>query len=158
MKKLMLAVAMTAFTCAAHAADYVIIDKQATVNVSAELAWSRIGDYCAIADWSEMECKITSGDGATGTVRWLTGDIDEVIVGLTPLSHTYVQTKGNLTATGYHGTVQAIPGASASATIRWVAIYDQSVLPEENRAAMQQGINGFYQAGIENMKKLAEGK
>lgn len=157
------AILATAFlTTPTLAADWVVIDKHATIDAPAQAAWAVIGDYCSIGTWFAMKCEITSpgpgGDRSIGTVRVLNGEIEEVIVGATALSHTYVQTKGSMDTTGYHGTVSLSPDAGgATSTLRWVGIYDQSVLSDdEARAAAKARLNGAYQAGVANMKALVE--
>lgn len=158
------ALALLALSTPALAADYVVIDKQATVAASPSATWAVIGDYCSIGVWFGMKCEITStgpgGDRSTGTVRLLNGDIEEVIVGATARSHTYLQTQGSMDTTGYHGTVSVAPQSDgAGAVIRWVGIYDQSALPDdEARAAASAQLNGAYQTGVRNMKTLVEGK
>ena len=148
--------ALFAFTTPALAADYVVIDKQSPVAATADDAWAVIGDYCAIKDWFG----IASGDGGVGTVRVLNGEIDEVIVGATARSHTYTQTRGSMQAATYHGTVSVAPSADgASAVIRWVGVYDQSVLPDNAaREAALARFSGAYETGIANMKALVEGE
>ncbi len=155
-------------TTPALAADWVVIDKQTTLDAPADAAWAVLGDYCSIGVWFAMKCEITSpgpgpgGDRSIGTVRILNGEIEEVIVGTTALSHTYVQTKGSMDTTGYHGTVSLSPNTDdgqggATSTLRWVGIYDQSALPDdEARAAANARLNGAYETGVANMKALVE--
>lgn len=146
------------FTTPALAADWVVIDKQTTINAPAQTAWAAIGDYCSIGTWFGMKCEITSGEGDVGTVRVLNDEIVEVVVGATALSHTYVQTRGSMDTTGYHGTVSLAPNSdSKTSTLRWVGIYDQSALPDdEARAAASARLNGAYEIGVANMKTLIE--
>jgi hypothetical protein len=37
----------------------------------AKEVWARVGKYCDISAWLNVDCKITSGDGGIGTVRVL---------------------------------------------------------------------------------------
>ena len=147
-------------TSPALAGDYVVIAEEATVDATAEAAWAKVGDYCAIEIWMGLKCEITSGNGGTGTVRLLNGEIEEVIVGSTANSHTYMQTKGSMKTTGYHGTVSVSANKDGkSSTLRWIAVYDQSALPDDaTRAATREQFGGFYQNGVASMKTLAEGE
>lgn len=161
-----LCAALALFTTPVFAADWIVIDKRATVNAPAQAAWAAIGDYCSIGTWFGMKCEITSpgpgGSGDVGAVRVLNDEIVEVIVGATALSHTYVQTKGSMDTTGYHGTVSVAPNTDdgqdgKTSTLRWVGIYDQSALPDdEARAAANAQLNGAYETGVRNMKTLIE--
>lgn len=151
--------ALFALTAPAHAGDYVVISEEATVDATADAAWKVVGEFCSIADWTEFTCEMTAGDGGTGSIRVLNGEIEEIIVGSTAHSHTYMQTIGSMVATGYHGTVSVTPNEDGtSSTLRWVGIYDESVLPEDARAATREGLTGFYKMGAANMKALAEGE
>lgn len=158
MKKFSIYLATVLLTTPAFAADYVVIAEEAQVNATADAAWAKIGGFCAIADWTEFTCAITAGDGGTGTVRLLNGEIEEVIVGSTATSHTYLQTVGSMVATGYHGTVSVtLNPDGTSSTLRWVGIYDESVLPDdEARTAARARFGGFYKGGVASMKALAE--
>lgn len=152
--------ALIAFSPSASAGDYVVIAEEAQVNANAEAAWAKVGDYCSIEIWMGLKCEITTGDGGTGTVRLLNGEIEEVIVGSTANSHTYFQTVGSMVATGYHGTVSVTANDDGeTATLRWVGIYDESALPDDAaRAATREQFGGFYKAGVASMKTLAEGQ
>jgi len=145
-------------TAPAHAANYVIIAEDAQVAATADAAWAKIGGFCGIADWTDFECAITAGDGGTGTVRLLDGEIEEVIVGSTATSHTYLQTVGSFVAAGYHGTVSVTPNADGTtSTLRWVGIYDEAALADDAaRAATRERLTGFYKMGAAKMKTLAE--
>ena len=62
------------------------------VKAPADAVWKRVGKFCDIGEATPSpagnSCKYLSGDGDFGTVRSL---VNEVLVGQTPLSYTYVQ-------------------------------------------------------------------
>ena len=69
---------------------YVSLYMEVTVNRPAADVWKRFGGYCAVAEWMNTPCTITSGkDGELGAGRTLGGG--EVLVGKTPASYTYTQ-------------------------------------------------------------------
>jgi hypothetical protein len=69
--------------------EYVRIEMEIDVAKPADEVWAAVGDYCDIAEWLNVDCEITSGDGGMGTVRVLAGGrITEILVAQTDLSHT----------------------------------------------------------------------
>ena len=73
----------------ALAPTYVSIPLEITVNRPAAEVWKRVGKYCDIGEWLQVQCTITSGkDGEFGAVRSVAS---EVLVGKTELSYTYTQ-------------------------------------------------------------------
>src|ERR1041385_8654435 len=85
-----LALAAFAFTNSARAAEpeYATVKMQIDVAKPAKEVWSKVGGYCDISKWLNVDCKITSGDGGIGTVRALrNGAVVEILVGKTDLSY-----------------------------------------------------------------------
>jgi len=64
-----------AFAGHALAADpqYTTIKMEIDVARPAAAVWSRVGGYCDISKWLDVDCVIKSGDGGIGTVRVLGG-------------------------------------------------------------------------------------
>ena len=72
--------------------EYTRIEMEIDVEKSASDLWARVGDYCAIREWANIDCEITSGEGEMGTVRELIGgQIIEILVAKTDLSYGYTQ-------------------------------------------------------------------
>src|SRR5215467_9739812 len=73
--------------------SYVSINLEVTVNKPAADVWKRVGKYCDIAEWLQLQCAISAGkDGELGAVRSLAGGgILEILVAKTELSYTYTQ-------------------------------------------------------------------
>ena len=70
--------------------EYVTIKMEIDVARPANEVWAKIGDYCGISEWLEIDCEITSGDGGIGTVRSLAGGrITEVMVAQSDRSYGY---------------------------------------------------------------------
>jgi hypothetical protein len=54
----------------AHAADYVTIPLEASVNAPAEVTWKKVSGFCDIGAWLKTSCVITSGKAdEVGAVR-----------------------------------------------------------------------------------------
>jgi hypothetical protein len=48
---------------------YVTIPLEITINKPAAEVWARVGKYCDIGEWLQVQCRIVSGNGEVGTVR-----------------------------------------------------------------------------------------
>ncbi|HWK55452.1 MAG TPA: SRPBCC family protein, partial [Hyphomicrobiales bacterium] len=91
--------------------EYVTIKLEIDIAKPAAEVWAKVGDYCDIGEWANLECVISAGDGGVGTVRSLAGGrVTEIMVAQTELSYGYTQpvvegTPYNL----YHGFMEARP-------------------------------------------------
>jgi hypothetical protein len=127
------------------------------VNRPAAEVWARVGKYCDIGEWLQVQCRITSGkDGEVGAVRSIGR---EIMVGKTDLSYTYTQpVQDGRPYILYHGTVEAKPLTATTCKILYTLIYDNSTLADDaarDRDKAQR--TAQFTRAIENMKILAEG-
>jgi hypothetical protein len=137
--------------------NYVSIPLEITVNRPAAEVWKRVGKYCDIGEWLQVNCTITSGkDGEFGAVRSIG---NEILVGKTELSYTYTQpVRTGQAYILYHGTVEARPLTATTSKIVYTLVYDNSTLADD--AAREQDKarrTAQFTRAIENMKILAEG-
>lgn len=143
-------------TGAAQAADYVSIVQETDLNVPAETAWNKLKGYCDIGKWLNTTCEITSGtDGELGAVRKIAGRVEEVIVARTPLSYTYADPNQPIL---YHGTVEVRPVSATASKLVYSLFYDQTTIPEANRAANRDGRAKMFANVMQTMKGVAEAK
>jgi hypothetical protein len=136
---------------------YVTIPLEITVNRPAAEVWKRVGKYCDIGEWMQLNCTITSGkDGEVGAVRSVGG---EILVGKTELSYTYTQpVRAGRPYNLYHGTLEARPLTPTTSKIVYTLVYDNSMLPDDAaKKADKEQRTARFTAAIENMKILAEG-
>jgi hypothetical protein len=140
---------------------YVSIPLEIDVNRPAAEVWKRIGKYCDIEEWLQVDCVITSGkNGEVGSIRSLrNGAVIEILVAKTAMSYTYTQPvrqgqRYNL----YHGTVEAIPVSATTSKLVYTLVFDNSMLAEDaaREKDIQQRTVQFTRA-LNNMKTLAEG-
>jgi hypothetical protein len=136
---------------------YVSIKMEIDVDRPAREVWDKIGGYCDIGAWFQMDCRITAGtDDDFGAVRSVA---NEVLVGRTEMSYTYTQpvregTPYNL----YHGTLEARPVTATTSKILYTLVYDNSMLADD--AARQQTIEPrgtLFVGALQNMKIIAAG-
>ena len=140
---------------------YTSIPLEISVNRPAAAVWQRIGKYCDIQEWLQVDCMITSGkDGEVGTVRALrNGAVIEILVAKTGMSYTYTQpVREGVRYNLYHGTVEAVPVSATSSKILYTLVFDNSMLADDaaREKDIQQRTAQFTRA-LNNMKTLAEG-
>lgn len=147
---------------AAHAVaapDYRTVRMEIDVNKPAAAVWSKIGPYCAISEWFDLDCKILAGEGGIGTVRSLrNGSVVEVLIAKTDLSYGYTQpAKEGSFYNLYHGFLEAKPTGRNTTKIIYTLFFDASDKPDE--AAKQADIaqrRMRFEAGLMKMKQQAE--
>jgi hypothetical protein len=129
------------------------------INKPAGEVWAKVGQYCDISKWLDLDCKIVSGDGGIGTVRSLAnGRVLEILVGKTDLSYGYTQpVKEGVFYSLYHGFMEAKPVTASTSKIVYTLVYDVSDKPDE--AAKQADIaqrRTRFEAALKKMKQVAE--
>lgn len=151
--------AMLVFSGALAEPEYTTIRMEIDVAKPAEEVWAKVGGYCDISEWLDVDCTITSGDGGIGTVRELAGGrVTEVLVGLTDLSYGYTQpaTPGEFYDL-YHGYMEARPMSENSSKLIYTLVYDISDKPDQ--AAKDEDIarrRAMFDGALRRMKDIAE--
>jgi ribosomal protein S28E/S33 len=136
---------------------YATILMEVDVNRPAAEVWKRVGKYCDIGEWFQMQCTILSGkDGEVGAVRSVAG---EILVGKTDLSYTYTQpVRAGSVYNLYHGTLEARPVTATTSKLVYTLVYDNSMLADDAaREADKQRRTQQFTGALQNMKTLAEG-
>ncbi len=147
------ALAATSSAIAASAAEpeYTTIKMEIDVAKPAKEVWAKVGGYCDISKWFNVDCKITSGNGDMGTVRVLAmGRVTEILVAKTDLSYGYTQPAPegkfyNL----YHGFLEAKPVTATTSKLLYTLTYDVS--DKADKAAKDADIAGRrtrFEAGL----------
>lgn len=139
--------------------EYVTIDMEIDVAKPAAEVWTKVGDYCHIADWLNIDCTITSGEGGMGTVRSLAGGrVIEVLVAQTPLSYGYTQpAKEGVFYNLYHGFLEARPTGADSTKLMYTLLLDVSNLADQAaKDANVAGRRATFEAALGRMKEIAE--
>lgn len=139
--------------------EYTTIELEIDIDRPAEEVWARVGGYCDISQWLNVDCVITSGDGGMGTVRVLAGGrVVEILVAQTELSYGYTQpaVEGQFYNL-YHGFMEARPVSDTSSTMLYTLVYDIS--DKADQAEKDADIarrRGMFETALQNMKALAE--
>lgn len=139
--------------------EYVTIELAIDIDRSAQEVWERVGGYCDIAEWLNVDCEITSGEGEMGTVRVLAGGrVIEILVAQTELSYGYTQpaVEGQFYNL-YHGFMEARPVSDTSSQMLYTLVYDISDKADQaERDADIARRRGMFETALQNMKDLAE--
>lgn len=141
--------------------EYATIRMETDVAKPAKDVWAKVGKYCDISAWLNVDCKITSGDGGVGTVRVLAGGrVSEILVGQTELSYGYTQpVREGQFYNLYHGFMEARPVTATTSKIIYTLVYDVS--DKADKAAKDADVAGRrtrFEAALASMKKIAEAK
>lgn len=137
--------------------NYVSIPLEINVNRPAAEVWKRIGKYCDIGEWLQVNCTMLSGkEGEFGSVRSVA---NEILVGKTELSYTYTQpVREGRPYNLYHGTLEARPVTATTSKLVYTLVFDNSMLADEAaRERDKQQRTATFTRALENMKILAEG-
>ncbi len=138
---------------------YLVIPLEIAIDRPAAEVWKRVGKYCDIAEWLQIQagCKILSGvAGEVGSVRSVA---NEVLVGKTEFSYTYTQTvRAGRPYNLYHGTMEVRPVTATTSRLYYTLIYDNSMLPDDAaREKDKASRTATFTRAIQNIKTLAEG-
>jgi hypothetical protein len=139
--------------------EYTTIKLEIDIAKPAQEVWAKVGSYCDIAEWLDVDCTITSGDGGMGTVRVLAGGrVTEILVAQTELSYGYTQpAREGQFYNLYHGFLEARPVTATTSKMVYTLVYDVS--DKADQAAKDADIarrRGMFEGALQNMKALAE--
>ncbi len=150
--------ALTASGWATAQPNYYRLELDITVNKPAAEVWSKIGDYCDIGEWLDLDCEITQGDGGIGTVRVLRkGSIMEPMVAQTELSYGYTQpvVEGEYYIL-YHGFLEARAVSENTSKLIYTLMWDTSQLSEDEKSADIERRRNIFEKALAKMKEIAE--
>jgi hypothetical protein len=163
MRTLPLLLAALVLTGPAFAAEpeYATVRMEIDVARPAAEVWAKVGKYCDISEWLNLDCKITSGDGGIGTVRVLAGGrVAEILVGKTDLSYGYTQpVREGQFYNLYHGFMEAKPISAKTSKLIYTLMLDVS--DKADKAAKDADLakrRTAFEAALQKMKSIAEAK
>jgi mxaD protein len=157
----------------AHAAASVLTtSKSITVNAPADKVWNAVKDFNGLNTWHPAVAadEIVEGkNNAVGAVRLLTlkggGTIKEKLVSYDPArrSFKYSIIEGVLPVSSYTSTFLVKPLGKNKSSVTWSGHFKRKNVGDnpgdnENDKTAVDTIGGVYQAGLDNLKKIAEAK
>lgn len=178
MKKLLalIAIAMLPLTAAAHGPSSQKVEKSVTIKADPAKVWALIKDFGNMQKWhpavasDKLETKKDeNGDNATfrlltlkdgGTIYEKLRNVDDAGMQL-----KYEIVEGVLPVNDYYSimTVKAGPGAG-EATVTWMGRFYRKYMlnppipPGQDDKSAIDAVTGVYDAGLANLKKVAEGQ
>jgi hypothetical protein len=156
----LLALVLLSLAATASAApDYRSIKMEIDINKPASEVWSKVGGFCDISKWLNVDCRIVAGDGGLGTVRSLMGGrITEILVGSTELSYGYTQpVKEGTPYDLYHGFMEARPVGKNKTKLLYTLVYDVSNQADDAaREADMAHRRTLFETALKKMKELSE--
>lgn len=154
------------------AAPMLKVSKSVTINASPEKVWAKTKDFSGLDKWHPAVAsdKIVEGsDNKVGAVRLLTlkdgGTIKEKLLAHDDLRHTfkYAILEGVLPVSNYTSTFTIVAEGKNKAKVTWSGSFQRKntgpapAANEDDKTATDT-MSGVYQAGLDNLKKIVEGK
>ncbi|WP_137719890.1 SRPBCC family protein [Methylobacillus flagellatus] len=173
MKKLfaLLAMALLPLSAAAHGPSPQKVEKSVTIKAEPAKVWALVKDFGNMQAWHPAVASTKLEKKGEDTFRLLTlkggGTIYEKLRSAddADMKLKYEIVEGVLPVADYNSfiTVKAGPGAGES-TVTWVGRFyrvyklNPPIPPGQDDASALNAVNGVYDAGLANLKKVAEGK
>ncbi len=162
---------MTAGTDAqAHGPTRQKVTESISIDAPAKAVWDRIKDFSALQTWHPaVESSETTDGNTPGSVRTLHlkggGTIVEVLkkYDAEGMHYAYkMKDPGPVPVSNYSSTLSVADKGSGS-EVKWKGAFyrgdpNNNPAPERNDEAAIKAVTGIYQAGLQNLKKLVEGK
>jgi mxaD protein len=148
------------------------VTKSITINASPDKVWAKAKDFGGLHTWHPAiaSTKIIEGtDNKPGAVRLLTlkdgGTIKEKLLSHNDLGHTfkYRILEGVLPVSNYTSTFTVAGEGKGKSKVTWSGSFQRkntgpSPGPNEDDKTATDTMSGVYQAGLDNLKKIVEGK
>lgn len=133
------------------------------VDAPPATVWMQIKDFDAIAKWHPAVATSPADKGnSVGSVRMISlkggGALEETLESYSAESRSYtyrIKDGGALPVAGYRSTI-AVAGAGARSRIDWSSTFTAAKGTSDDAA--KKAVEGVYEAGLGNIKKMAEGK
>ena len=162
--------ALTASDASAHGPTRQKVIEKISIDASPDAVWAVIKDFDALAKWHPAAAESPADKGNTeGSVRNVKlkggGALTETLEKYNEAgkSYTYRLKDGSaLPVTNYLSTI-TVSGEGSKSTVEWRGAFyrgypNNDPPPEQNDEAAVKAVTGVYQAGLANIKKLAEKK
>ena len=127
------------------------------LNVSADQVWKLIGGFNALPDWHpSVEKSELTEEGQTRTLSLAGGGtivekLEKVDDGARTYSYSIIDSP--LPVANYTSTIK-VSGEGDNSTIEWSSDFDPAGASVEDA---MQAVQGIYQAGFDNLKKMFGG-
>ena len=148
------------------------VSKTVTINAPADKVWHTVKDFDALNTWHPAVDKVEIVEGKNnkvGAVRLLTlkggGTIKERLLRFNPAKHSFAYeiVEGVLPVSDYRSRLVVNPAGDNASTVVWSGRFKRKNVganpaDNENDKTAVDTISGVYQGGLDNLKKILEGK
>jgi carbon monoxide dehydrogenase subunit G len=154
----------------AHGPTRQKVSEKIAINAPADAVWARIRNFDALKDWHPAVAESPADKGnAEGSVRQLKlkggGALTETLEAYDDTKKRYsyrAKDGGALPVTNYTSTITVTAEGSGS-VVEWRGAFyrgypNNDPPPDQNDEAAVKAVTGVYQAGLANLKKLAEAR
>lgn len=154
----------------AHGPTRQKVVEKITIDAPADAVWAQVKDFDALAKWHPAVAESPADKGNTeGSVRTIKlkggGGLVESLerYNAEGKSYTYrAKDGGALPVTNYTSTI-TVSGDAKQSVVEWRGAFyrgfpNNDPPPDQNDEAAVKAVTGVYQAGLANLKKLAEKK
>lgn len=154
------------------AAGVLKVTKSVTIEAPADEVWAKVKDFDGLATWHpalESDKIVAGKNNEVGAERLLTlkggGTIREKLLAFDDRHHTfkYAILEGVLPVSDYSSTITVQAAGKDKSTVTWAGSFkrkDTGAQPaaDADDATATKTITGVYESGLENLKKMIEGK
>lgn len=176
MKKILalLAIGLLPLTAAAHGPSPQKVEKTVVIDASPDKVWTLVKDFGNMQKWhpavESTKLDKRTVDGTEETVRLLTlkggGTILENLKNIDEDSKQlkYGIIEGALPVSDYYSTITVKEAEGGKTEVKWMGRFyrvyklNPPIPPGQDDKSALDAINGVYDAGLANLKKVAEGK
>jgi mxaD protein len=175
MKKIIACAAVALLSSAgafAAGAPVLHASKSVTIDAAPDKVWNQVKDFSGLNTWHpavESDKIVEGKDNEVGAVRLLTlkggGTIKEKLLAYDAAKHSFKYSilEGVLPVSDYSSTLHVKKAGKGKSTVTWSGSFkrkDTGPKPADdaNDKTATDTISGVYQGGLDNLKKVVEGK
>jgi len=172
MQMLAFATLATVSVAAFAAAPVLNVSKEVTIDASADKVWNQIKNFDGLGTWHPAvatDAIVSGKNNEVGAVRLLTlkdgGTIKEKLLAYDAAKHSFKYSilEGVLPVSDYTSTVAVTSVGNDKSKVTWSGSFkrkDTSDKPAANAddATATNTMGSVYQGGLDNLKKMLEGK
>jgi mxaD protein len=148
------------------------VTKTITINAPADKVWDTVKDFNALNTWHpavEKDEIVEGTNNTVGAVRLLSlkggGTIKEKLLRFNPANHTfsYAIVEGVIPVSDYRSRLAVRSAGDNKSTVVWSGRFKRkntgdNPADNENDKTAVDTISGVYKGGLDNLKKMLEGK
>jgi len=148
------------------------VSKSVTIEAPVAKVWDKVKDFSGLGTWHpaiESDKIVEGKDNQVGAVRLLTlkggGTIKEKLLAHDSARHMFKYSilEGVLPVSNYTSTLRVAKSAKTKTVVTWSGSFqrkDTGPKPADNAndKTATETMSGVYTAGLDNLKKISEGK